>query len=452
MSKFLLFLFALLCTQNTMAQEDGEGYYVFKDPNLVKYLEKNMFSYSLESLSSVASELSNILVSSGPWHAVVEISDGLSYSAKMYKIVKDSFIFNQNGTGTHEIVITDDVNYRNVKKLKSIKRIPFTWKTDDTNLRIDFQHNRMTWTNGSQSQLSKLTAAEKQDWQNTLSKAQQRGRGESILPFESRILRVDSNFVIPEYEDSNIRYFVSKSGLQQLLNFRQNLLEKKAQAENRTKVNFLNSITSCPDSNHPHAIDLGLSSGTKWSCCDFGAPSPDKEGNSYMWGEMNPGRHTYTYSVGGGYKGYFDIGKDISRTKYDVVLVKWGNGWHMPNLRSFSELFHQCKGQIIQNDEMKVYGIKLTGPNGNYIFLTGNMNEGSPIPVSGSFWTSEGSLEAIQSKEHYDEPDYKYSYTYGYNIHEDRDYTTGKKSYNIDTGYGETQRSFDHPIRPIWNN
>ena len=31
------------------------------------------------------------------------------------------------------------------------------------------------------------------------------------------------------------------------------------------------SLTSCPDANHPHMIDLGLPSGTKWACCTVGA-------------------------------------------------------------------------------------------------------------------------------------------------------------------------------------
>ena len=30
-------------------------------------------------------------------------------------------------------------------------------------------------------------------------------------------------------------------------------------------------VLSCPDDNHPHAIDLGLPSGTKWACCNVGA-------------------------------------------------------------------------------------------------------------------------------------------------------------------------------------
>ena len=31
----------------------------------------------------------------------------------------------------------------------------------------------------------------------------------------------------------------------------------------------------CPDDNHPHAIDLGLPSGTKWACCMWGPLRPN---------------------------------------------------------------------------------------------------------------------------------------------------------------------------------
>ena len=39
--------------------------------------------------------------------------------------------------------------------------------------------------------------------------------------------------------------------------------------------------TTCPDENHPHYIDLGLPSGTKWCCCNVGASSPEGYG-SYL--------------------------------------------------------------------------------------------------------------------------------------------------------------------------
>ena len=39
-----------------------------------------------------------------------------------------------------------------------------------------------------------------------------------------------------------------------------------------------NVYLSCPDKNHPHVIDLGLPSGTKWACCNIGALSPEQAG------------------------------------------------------------------------------------------------------------------------------------------------------------------------------
>ena len=42
---------------------------------------------------------------------------------------------------------------------------------------------------------------------------------------------------------------------------------------------------TCPDSNHPHAIDLGI--GVKFACCNVGASSPEQYGDYYAWGETN---------------------------------------------------------------------------------------------------------------------------------------------------------------------
>ena len=41
----------------------------------------------------------------------------------------------------------------------------------------------------------------------------------------------------------------------------------------------------CPDNNHPHMIDLGLPSGTKWACCNVGASKPEDQGGYFAWGE-----------------------------------------------------------------------------------------------------------------------------------------------------------------------
>ena len=49
-------------------------------------------------------------------------------------------------------------------------------------------------------------------------------------------------------------------------------------------VAFTAKAQSCPDDNHPHAIDLGV--GLKFSCCNIGASKPEDYGEYYAWGEI----------------------------------------------------------------------------------------------------------------------------------------------------------------------
>ncbi len=83
------------------------------------------------------------------------------------------------------------------------------------------------------------------------------------------------------------------------------------------------TVTICPDSNHPHAIDLGLPSGTLWSCCNVGAKTPEEAGGYYAWGETETktiyNEGTYNYKAN-----YVSFGSDIAGTEYDVAHVKWG--------------------------------------------------------------------------------------------------------------------------------
>ena len=93
----------------------------------------------------------------------------------------------------------------------------------------------------------------------------------------------------------------------------------------------------CPDSNHPHWIDLGLPSGTQWRCCNEGASTPEAYGNYYTFGQ---------------------VGSAPSRTQM----------W---------ELLDNCKYQWTTQNGVK--GGKFTGPNGGTIFL----------PAAGYPWRGE---------------------------------------------------------------
>ena len=148
-------------------------------------------------------------------------------------------------------------------------------------------------------------------------------------------------------------------------------------------------VSLCPDDNHPHQIDLGLPSGTKWACCNVGADKPEAYGGYYAWGETEEkdvyNDVTYLYSTGedGNGDGYYDdyhvetsfdvygvwqsLGDDIAGSQYDVAQVKWGGNWQMPTTEQIEELVNNCTyGGSSMNG---VKGGKFTGPNGGTLFL-----------------------------------------------------------------------------------
>lgn len=153
------------------------------------------------------------------------------------------------------------------------------------------------------------------------------------------------------------------------------------------------SYSTCPDDNHPHMIDLGLPSGTKWACCNMDASCPEEYGGYYAWGETSEksdytkdnyffwtdmnGNSTFDYGE------YQDLGSDIAGTSYDVAYVKWGSNWRMPSVDQIIELISKCSSKWTQVNG--VNGREFTGPNGGQVFM----------PAAGQRWngkfTTEGS-------------------------------------------------------------
>lgn len=155
------------------------------------------------------------------------------------------------------------------------------------------------------------------------------------------------------------------------------------------------AVHSCPDGNHPHAIDLGLPSGTKWCCCNVGASSPEGYGGYYAWGETSEksvySAETYAYINIGNYGiNFVNIGSDISGTQYDVARARMGAPWRMPTGEQQLELKTYCKRTWTQQNGVK--GILVTGPNGGQVFLpaSGHRIDDSLYGVGsiGYYWSS----------------------------------------------------------------
>lgn len=107
-------------------------------------------------------------------------------------------------------------------------------------------------------------------------------------------------------------------------------------------------------------IDLGLPSKLKWATCDIGAPTPGESGNYYMWGDLSAkGEYDYEHNPP-----YDKSIRNISgNPDFDPATNEWGATWRTPTKEEFEELIRCCVW------ESKMYGYKITGPNGNYIQL-----------------------------------------------------------------------------------
>ena len=158
----------------------------------------------------------------------------------------------------------------------------------------------------------------------------------------------------------------------------------------------------------PEYVDLGLPSGLKWATCNVGATRPEEYGDYFAWGEIEQKKvydwRTYKYGTANnqltkycvnshwmifGKDGFIDD-KIVLDPEDDVATINWGEGWRMPLMTEQDELRNECTWTW----EMQkgVNGYKVTGKNGNSIFLpaAGFMNGMSleNVGSSGYYWSS----------------------------------------------------------------
>lgn len=153
----------------------------------------------------------------------------------------------------------------------------------------------------------------------------------------------------------------------------------------------------CPDDNHPHAIDLGLPSGTEWACQNVGAHTPDQYGSYFAWGETESdtpyqtdwSRYLFSFE---GNDGNSDSPYFCHLTRYcshsnmgqagftdgltelvpadDAATANWGDNWCMPTYTQTVELnnstYVSCTWTTVNGVEGQLF---TSTSNGNCIFL-----------------------------------------------------------------------------------
>ena len=173
----------------------------------------------------------------------------------------------------------------------------------------------------------------------------------------------------------------------------------KAYATNSegTSYSEVVSFTTLAESAYNEYVDLGLPSGLKWATCNVGANSPEEYGNYYAWGEVLT-KTEYSSSNCPTFgltkselqsQGYID-GEGNLTAQYDAATLNWGGNWRLPTKAEMQELIDNCTWKWTTQNGVK--GYKVTGPNGNYIFLpAAGCRYGSSLNYAGSigcYWSS----------------------------------------------------------------
>lgn len=186
----------------------------------------------------------------------------------------------------------------------------------------------------------------------------------------------------------------------------------------------------------PEAVDLGLPSGVRWAPFNLGTTGAGVYGDYYAWGETSPryrsgaqsdspdwiwqydeyGEHTgydiRSYMFCSGYNQH-DSGYSFSFNKYyydnrimlesedDAAHELLGGEWRIPSWAEMNELLNECTWEWTTLDG--VSGQKVTGPNGNSIFLPASGVRVDTylgvLGTLGTYWTSylstSSTLQAI---------------------------------------------------------
>lgn len=177
----------------------------------------------------------------------------------------------------------------------------------------------------------------------------------------SRLINVETGLVEGAYDANG-----SAESMQQLINLSNEIVRgllttvsSTTQNEKRSQIavsnqNIIQQINHTKGSGkilgHEY-VDLGLPSGLKWATSNVGTFKPAGRGDVYK-GSGN-----------------------------DIANSEWGGSWRLPSKEECEELLWNCDWLWIEN-----FGYKVTGPNGNSIYLPAARSE--TLGGAGDYLTS----------------------------------------------------------------
>ena len=116
-------------------------------------------------------------------------------------------------------------------------------------------------------------------------------------------------------------------------------------------------------------VDLGLS--VNWATSNIGSRSVDPQwpGDLFAWGETVTRDHfDKNYYLVPIQDHYYEGKLSLLEQDDDAAAALWGKDWRLPTKEEFQELIDKCKWEWTR-ENYSYWGYKVTGPNGNSIFL-----------------------------------------------------------------------------------
>jgi hypothetical protein len=158
---------------------------------------------------------------------------------------------------------------------------------------------------------------------------------------------------------------------------------------------YYGEVKSFTTKAYENSVDLGLS--VKWASCNVGATTPEEYGGYYGWADPTG---TKTSANLDDYPSA-NPPSEISGTEYDIARAKWGGNWRLPTQAEVQELISSCTWTWITTPN-GVNGMKVTGTNGNSIFLPAagfRRYTGLAVGMEGRYWS--GTLDNSEANDAY---------------------------------------------------
>lgn len=125
-------------------------------------------------------------------------------------------------------------------------------------------------------------------------------------------------------------------------------------------------------------IDMGLPSGLIWATHNVGATNHDVYGDYFAWSETTAKKAIYDWST-------YQWGTSVNLEKYnksdgktkledsdDAAAANWGNGWRMPTVDDFKELFDNTTNvwTTVNGVNGRKFTSKVTGYTDKSVFFS----------------------------------------------------------------------------------